>query len=295
MLHCSCPYALIWHHEQSRVDSAVCQLQTACTRPDVVPVNTAQDAKQGVRNLLSRHSLLAELQAKGVLNIIPQVEHPSTSRQDLPQIAVTICITFGLQGLMTHVWNVVQLWGALGVQLKKTPFGCCHRRLWTSSQPAGAVRHFNMSAWLNLLLTCPQEVKDIFHLLEADFNPLELCAKLAPLLEKLPGLGAQLSPAAPVQTADLALYAPALQRVAITKMLQQLSQVWLLGGMQIAEISGKGRACGHHQHATAAAPGAACTLALLHGAACALQNLANLSAHSVPYEILDTTTARKMA
>lgn len=32
-----------------------------------------QDAKQGVRNLLSRHSLLAELQAKGVLNIIPQV------------------------------------------------------------------------------------------------------------------------------------------------------------------------------------------------------------------------------
>ena len=35
--------------------------------------SVTQDAKQGVRNLLSRHSLLAELQAKGVLNIIPQV------------------------------------------------------------------------------------------------------------------------------------------------------------------------------------------------------------------------------
>lgn len=35
----------------------------------------------------------------------------------------------------------------------------------------------------------------------------------------------QLSSSAPVQTADLALYRPALQRVAITKMLQQLSQV----------------------------------------------------------------------
>lgn len=36
-----------------------------------------QDAKQGVRNLLSRGSLLAELQSKGVLNIIPQVlAHP---------------------------------------------------------------------------------------------------------------------------------------------------------------------------------------------------------------------------
>lgn len=68
-------------------------------------------------------------------------------------------------------------------------------------------------------------MKDIFHLLEADFNPLELCSKLAPLLEKLPGLNTHLSSAAPVQTADLALYRPALQRVAITKMLQQLSQV----------------------------------------------------------------------
>jgi hypothetical protein len=37
----------------------------------------------------------------------------------------------------------------------------------------------------------------------------------------------QLSSSAPVQTADLALYRPALQRVAITKMLQQLSQVLL--------------------------------------------------------------------
>lgn len=33
----------------------------------------------------------------------------------------------------------------------------------------------------------------MFHLLEADFNPLELCTKLAPLLEKLPGLNAEVS------------------------------------------------------------------------------------------------------
>lgn len=68
-------------------------------------------------------------------------------------------------------------------------------------------------------------MKDIFHLLEADFNPLELCSRLAPLLETLPGLGSELSSSAPVAKADLALYRPALQRVAITKMLHQLSQV----------------------------------------------------------------------
>jgi len=71
-----------------------------------------------------------------------------------------------------------------------------------------------------------QEVKDIFQLLEAHFNPLELCSRLAPLLEALPGLNAELSSSAPVQTADLGLYRPALQRVAIIKMLHQLSQVF---------------------------------------------------------------------
>ncbi len=70
-------------------------------------------------------------------------------------------------------------------------------------------------------------MKDIFQLLEADFNPLELCSRLAPLLEALPGLNAELSSSAPVQTADLGLYRPALQRVAIIKMLNQLSQVRL--------------------------------------------------------------------
>ncbi len=73
-----------------------------------------------------------------------------------------------------------------------------------------------------------QEVRDIFALLEADFSPLELCQRLAPLLDKLPGLTTALSPAAPVEAADLGAYSAALKRCAIIKTLNQLSQVRLV-------------------------------------------------------------------
>lgn len=56
-------------------------------------------------------------------------------------------------------------------------------------QQSGLQAHVNhVDSW-----RLQQEVKDIFHLLEADFNPLELCTKLAPLLEKLPALNAEVS------------------------------------------------------------------------------------------------------
>lgn len=54
--------------------------------------SVTQDAKQGVRNLLSRHSLLAELQAKGVLNIIPQVP----ARFQCSQAPFACFLTFGV-------------------------------------------------------------------------------------------------------------------------------------------------------------------------------------------------------
>jgi len=87
----------------------------------------------------------------------------------------------------------------------------------------GLLTELQAKGVLNII---PQEVKDIFALLESDFNPLELCARLAPLLEKLPGLTAALSPAAPVEAADMGAYAPALKRCAIIKTLHQLSQVY---------------------------------------------------------------------
>lgn len=61
----------------------------------------------------------------------------------------------------------------------------------------------------------PEEVRQIHGLLEADFNPLQLCKQLAPLIEKLSSLDAPLSGASPVQEAPLAQYQQALRQVGL--------------------------------------------------------------------------------
>lgn len=72
----------------------------------------------------------------------------------------------------------------------------------------------------------PQPVKDVFAALEGEFDPLQLCTRLGPLLDALPGLTATLSSAAPVEEADVGSHVAALKRVAIVKTLNQLSQVY---------------------------------------------------------------------
>ena len=62
----------------------------------------------------------------------------------------------------------------------------------------------------------PEEVRQIHGLLEAEFNPLQLCKQLAPLIEKLSSLDAPLSQASPVQEAPLAQYQQALRQVCLS-------------------------------------------------------------------------------
>jgi translation initiation factor 3 subunit A len=81
--------------------------------------------------------------------------------------------------------------------------------------------HVHLTATLNL----SQPVKDVFAALEGEFDPLQLCTRLGPLLDALPGLTASLSSAAPVEEADVGSHVAALKRVAIVKTLNQLSQV----------------------------------------------------------------------
>ena len=58
----------------------------------------------------------------------------------------------------------------------------------------------------------PEELRALYSLLESEFSPLDLCARVAPLLERLDSLGAPLSSASPVQEASLAQYKAALQQ-----------------------------------------------------------------------------------
>ncbi|GLC73813.1 hypothetical protein PLESTF_001423800 [Pleodorina starrii] len=88
----------------------------------------------------------------------------------------------------------------------------------------------------NLLALVPAEVRAIHDALSQDFNPLELCHRMAPLLEKLPELAAApLSSAAPVRTVALDKYVPALKQAAVLRLLKQLSEVYSV--MRISELA----------------------------------------------------------
>ena len=66
------------------------------------------------------------------------------------------------------------------------------------------------------------EVKDLYNLLENEFHPLDLAAKVQPLLSKLSKLSDKLSAASPVPEAQLEQYSPALEKLTTLRVLQQV-------------------------------------------------------------------------
>ncbi|OVA16064.1 Proteasome component (PCI) domain [Macleaya cordata] len=71
-----------------------------------------------------------------------------------------------------------------------------------------------------------QEVKDLYHLLEHEFLPLDLASRVHPLLNKISKLGGKLSSASSVPEVQLLQYVPALEKLATLRLLQQVSQVY---------------------------------------------------------------------
>ncbi|KAL8088616.1 eukaryotic translation initiation factor 3 subunit A-like isoform X2 [Apium graveolens] len=71
-----------------------------------------------------------------------------------------------------------------------------------------------------------QEVKDLYHLLEHEFLPLDLASKVQPLLEKISKVGGKISSASSVPEVQLSQYVPALEKLATLRLLQQVSHVY---------------------------------------------------------------------
>ncbi|XP_068668190.1 eukaryotic translation initiation factor 3 subunit A-like [Aristolochia californica] len=77
------------------------------------------------------------------------------------------------------------------------------------------------------IMTCvAPEVKDLYHLLEHEFLPLDLASKVQPLLAKISKLGGKLTSASSVPEVQLSQYVPALEKLATLRVLQQVSQVY---------------------------------------------------------------------
>ncbi|KAH1083673.1 hypothetical protein J1N35_023434 [Gossypium stocksii] len=77
------------------------------------------------------------------------------------------------------------------------------------------------------VLSCAtQEVKDLYHLLENDFLPLDVASKIHPLLMKISKLGGKLTSASSVPEVQLSQYVPSLERLATLRLLKQVSQLY---------------------------------------------------------------------
>jgi hypothetical protein len=59
------------------------------------------------------------------------------------------------------------------------------------------------------------EVRQIFDLLTAEFSPLELCSRLAPLLTRLEEMTHTMSPASPVKDVVMGQYVDSLKQVRV--------------------------------------------------------------------------------
>jgi len=67
------------------------------------------------------------------------------------------------------------------------------------------------------------EVKDLYHLLEHEFLPLDLALKVQPLLTKISKLGGKLASASSVPEVQLSKYVPALEKLTTLRLLQQVN------------------------------------------------------------------------
>ncbi|KAB1216327.1 Eukaryotic translation initiation factor 3 subunit A [Morella rubra] len=79
------------------------------------------------------------------------------------------------------------------------------------------------------------EVKDLYHLLEHEFFPLDLTSKVQPLLTKLSKFGGKLLSAPSVPEVQLSQYVPLMEKLTTLRLLQQVSQVYQM--MKIESLS----------------------------------------------------------
>lgn len=65
-------------------------------------------------------------------------------------------------------------------------------------------------------------MKDLYHILEHEFLPLDVASKIQPLLIKISKLGGKLASASSVPEVQLSQYVPALEKLATLRLLQQV-------------------------------------------------------------------------
>lgn len=140
-----------------------------------------------------------------------KADNPSTTEADLSKAASFVL----LSALAIPVISTSRSRGALVDidEAKKNKNSRLTHLLGMAQAPTRAVL-FKDAMSKGLLKRARPEIRDLYNILEVDFHPLSICQKISPILAQI---GAD---------ADMEKYVLPLQQVILTRLFQQLSQVY---------------------------------------------------------------------
>jgi len=165
-------------------------------------------------NLLRQSaSLVASGQSK-------KADNPPTNDEDLSKAASFVL----LSALAIPVISTTRSRGALvdTDEAKKNKNSRLTHLLGMAQAPTRAVL-FKDAMSKNLLKLARPEIRQLYNILEVDFHPLSICQKISPILTQIG------------DDKDMAKYIPPLQQVILTRLFQQLSQVYETVDVQFVE------------------------------------------------------------
>lgn len=149
-----------------------------------------------------------------------KADNPATSEADLSKAASFVL----LSALAIPVISTSRSRGALVDidEAKKNKNSRLTHLLGMGQAPTRAVL-FKDAMSKGLLKRARPEIRELYQILEVEFHPLSICQKISPILSKIG------------QDADMEKYVLPLQQVILTRLFQQLSQVYETVDLQFVE------------------------------------------------------------
>ena len=159
----------------------------------------------------SRYYNLLRQSAVAIAQGASKKEHPSVSDADMTKAASFVL----LSALSIPVISTSRSRGALVDvdEAKKSKNVRLTNLLGMSSSPSRSIL-FNDAISKGLLRRCRPEIRELYNILEVEFHPLSICKRISPILTQI---GAD---------PEMAKYVQPLQQVILTRLFQQLSQVY---------------------------------------------------------------------
>ena len=157
------------------------------------------------------YNLLRQSAAAVASGQSPKKDNPAVTEADMTKAASFVL----LSALSIPVISTSRSRGALVDvdEARKNKNSRLTNLLGMSQAPTRAIL-FKDALSKGLLKRARPEIRDLYNILEVDFHPLSICKKISPILSKI---GAD---------ADMNKYVGPLQQVILTRLFQQLSQVY---------------------------------------------------------------------